>query len=75
MIAAVYLGFRCRSWQYETELPTASVVIVYHNEPRSALLRTVTSVVNTSPAHLLHEVVVVDDFSDVGECKLYQRSD
>ena len=42
----------------------ASVVIVYNNEASSAVLRTVHSVVNRSPPELLHEVVLLDDFSD-----------
>ncbi|RMB94119.1 hypothetical protein DUI87_29480 [Hirundo rustica rustica] len=44
-------------------LPTTSVVIVFHNEAWSTLLRTVYSVLHSSPARLLREVILVDDAS------------
>ncbi|CAN9516149.1 unnamed protein product [Ophioblennius macclurei] len=44
-------------------LPSTSVVIVFHNEAWSTLLRTVLSVLYTSPAAMLKEVVMVDDAS------------
>lgn len=55
---------RCRQIQYPKQLPNASVVIVFCNEAPSAMLRTVHSVVNRSPPEYLHEVILVDDFSD-----------
>lgn len=54
----------CKYWQYPEDLPTASVILVFHNEGWSTLVRTVHSVIDTSPPHLLHEVVMVDDFSE-----------
>ena len=41
-----------------------SVVIVFHNEGWTPLLRTVHSVVNRTPKKLLKEVVMFDDYSD-----------
>ncbi len=55
----------CRHWDYPTHLPKASVVLVFHNEGWSTLLRTVNSVLNRSPPQFLEEVLLVDDKSEL----------
>ncbi|CAH1240728.1 GALNT6 [Branchiostoma lanceolatum] len=45
------------------DLRDQSIIIVFHNEALSTLLRTVYSVLENTPAELLHEILLVDDFS------------
>ena len=43
----------------------ASVIILFNNEMLSALLRTVWSVVRMTPERYLHEIILVDDASNI----------
>ncbi|XP_073913162.1 polypeptide N-acetylgalactosaminyltransferase 10 isoform X3 [Castor canadensis] len=54
----------CNSKRYLETLPNTSIIIPFHNEGWSSILRTVHSVLNRSPPELVAEIVLVDDFSD-----------
>ncbi|XP_028173717.1 polypeptide N-acetylgalactosaminyltransferase 10-like [Ostrinia furnacalis] len=53
----------CKKKLYIESLPTVSVVVPFHNEHWSTLLRTAYGVLNRSPPHLLREIFLVDDAS------------
>ncbi|XP_062896654.1 polypeptide N-acetylgalactosaminyltransferase 14 [Mobula hypostoma] len=66
--------YRCSMQQYSAELPSTSIIITFHNEERAALLRTIRSVLNRTPAYLIQEIILVDDFSeDEADCQLLTR--
>ncbi|XP_078252990.1 polypeptide N-acetylgalactosaminyltransferase-like 6 [Rhinoraja longicauda] len=54
----------CKQKLYLEKLPNTSIIIPFHNEGWSSLLRTVYSVVNRSPDQLVAEIILVDDYSD-----------
>ncbi|XP_031694556.1 N-acetylgalactosaminyltransferase 7, partial [Anarrhichthys ocellatus] len=60
---------RCKYWHYDDRLMTSSVVIVFHNEGWSTLMRTVHSVIKRTPRKYLAEIVMIDDFSNKAHLK------
>ncbi|XP_061627914.1 N-acetylgalactosaminyltransferase 7 isoform X10 [Phyllopteryx taeniolatus] len=54
----------CKYWHYDDRLLTSSVVIVFHNEGWSTLMRTIHSVIKRTPRKYLAEIVMIDDFSN-----------
>lgn len=45
-------------------LPNTSVIFCFCNEPTKSLYHSMHSVIERSPRHLLHEIILVDDGSD-----------
>ncbi|XP_024273571.1 polypeptide N-acetylgalactosaminyltransferase 9 [Oncorhynchus tshawytscha] len=64
-----YRPKKCKQMTYLEDLPQISVVFIFVNEALSVILRSVHSVVNHTPAHLLKEIILVDDNSDSVELK------
>ncbi|XP_063626043.1 polypeptide N-acetylgalactosaminyltransferase 3-like [Cydia splendana] len=55
----------CKSVEFSLDnLPTATVIIVFHNEAWSTLMRTVMSVIMRSPKQLMKQIILVDDASE-----------
>ncbi|XP_017163023.1 N-acetylgalactosaminyltransferase 7 isoform X3 [Poecilia reticulata] len=59
----------CKYWNYDDRLLTSSVIIVFHNEGWSTLMRTVHSVIKRTARRYLAEIVLIDDFSNKAHLK------
>ncbi|XP_062333959.1 N-acetylgalactosaminyltransferase 7 isoform X2 [Osmerus eperlanus] len=59
----------CKYWNYDENLLTSSVIIVFHNEGWSTLMRTVHSVIKRTPPRYLAEIVLIDDYSNKAHLK------
>ncbi|XP_060079294.1 polypeptide N-acetylgalactosaminyltransferase 5-like [Ylistrum balloti] len=59
----------CKTMEYSNMLPDASVIITFHNEAWSVLLRSVHSIINRTPPTLLKEIILVDDYSDMAHLR------
>ncbi|KAM7168151.1 polypeptide N-acetylgalactosaminyltransferase-like 6 [Macrochelys suwanniensis] len=54
----------CKHKVYLEKLPNTSIIIPFHNEGWTSLLRTIYSIINRTPDILMAEIILVDDFSD-----------
>lgn len=63
----------CKNLKYAENLPDASVIMCFFNEQIDTLIRSVHSVLNRTPDHLLHEIILVDDYSDIGDLNVKIR--
>ncbi|XP_062316725.1 probable polypeptide N-acetylgalactosaminyltransferase 8 [Osmerus eperlanus] len=54
---------RCLLKNYPKDLPSVSVVLIYLGEALSVIQRAICSIIQRTPAHLLKEIILVDDHS------------
>lgn len=54
----------CENISYEGLNMDASIVIVYHNEALSVLIRMINSILDRTPQKYLKEIILFDDFSE-----------
>ncbi|XKL64015.1 hypothetical protein PGB90_004101 [Kerria lacca] len=59
----------CKHKRYNSNLPDVSIVVPFHNEHWSTLLRTTYSILKQSPPDIIKEIILVDDCSTKIHCK------
>lgn len=62
----------CKEQKYNLKnLPNASIVMCFYNEHYTTLLRSLQSLIDMTPNQLLHEIILVNDYSD--DVSLHER--
>lgn len=55
---------KCADIDFSKVNSKVSIIVIYHNEMLSVLIRMINSIFNESPSHLLAELILYDDFSE-----------
>ncbi|CRL03582.1 CLUMA_CG016401, isoform A [Clunio marinus] len=53
----------CHTLKYSKNLPSVSIIIIFHNEVLSMIKRTLHSIWNRTPNVMIHEIILVNDAS------------
>ncbi|XP_039196238.1 polypeptide N-acetylgalactosaminyltransferase 18 isoform X2 [Crotalus tigris] len=59
----------CKNLTFPESLPEVSIIFIFVNEALSVILRSIHSAIDRTPAHLLKEIILVDDNSNNEELK------